>query len=225
VTEEEIRGHVDRLFDLRFYVRTWGPVWWDEWWRRLSEGAAKADLQRLIFRGRDTSFGATHRKAGFLRWRRVLKCVLRHPDLRSIAEEGWRSFQRVMIRSLRARAGKRAPELMAEEGARLRDGVQKVLVDVGGLNAERAERALEEGGEGVLLVQLYSLESLKREAAYRIQNLLHGLKNRWCVVLKPQVEDPAFEGRHFDVEIYANRIEEFWDVKLLRERLGERFQW
>jgi len=225
MTEEEIHEMVDRVFDLKFYVRTWGPMWWDEWHRRMADGPARTELQRLIFRGKSTSFGATHRTPGILRWRRVLKCVLKHPALRSIVDEGWRSFQRVEIRHFRALDGKRAPELMREEGGRLHENVKKVLTGFGRIDEAHADFILEEPKEGILWVQVYSLSSLKKEVAFRIQDLLHGLKNRWCVVIKPQIEDAAFLGRHFDIEIYANRMEEFWDINHLRDRLGDRFEW
>src|SRR5687767_11935446 len=127
MTDEEIREMVDRVFNLKFYVRTFGPTWWDAWYDRMPDGAARAELRRLIFRGNSTSFGDTHRTAGFLRWRRVLKCALKHPDLGAVVREGWQGFQRVEIRSFRALHGKHAPDAIEEEGRQLQEKVKKAL--------------------------------------------------------------------------------------------------
>lgn len=226
--EEAIRRVVEERFTLRLFVRDMGPLCWGDWLEELADPAARADLAKLILKGD----GQVTFDRGFLRWRRVVRCVRRHPALLRIVEEQVQDHKMHTLRTVLSKRRIRTPEVKSSEWKDICERLKNLLSGLGRTNTTDGcefwvvDDEVEETTHKVEICSKVGLAAFTPNLVREIQMFLKYRRNDWAVLVALGLkEDPVLRWKPRGLLITSDHLEEHWDKALLRERLGPKFPW
>jgi hypothetical protein len=226
--EEAIRRIVEEKTTLRLFVRDMGPLCWGDWLEELVDPAARADLAKLIL-DRD---GEVTFDRGVLRWRRVVRCVRRHPALERIVEEHAQDHRMHTLRIVLSKRRIRTPEVKSAEWKDLFERLKTLLSGIGRTNTPDGcefwvvSDEVEETTHKIEICSKAGLAAFTPDLVREIQTFLRYRRNEWAVLVALQLkEDPVLRWKHRGLLISSDQLEEHWDKALIRERLGLQFPW
>jgi hypothetical protein len=226
--EEAIRRLVEEKLTLRLFVRDMGPLCWGDWLEELADPAARADLARLIL-DRD---GQVTLNRGILRWRRVVRCVRRHPALQRIVEEHAQDHRMHTLRIVLSKRRIRTPDVKSAEWKDIFERLKNRLSDLGRTNTLDGcefwvvSDEVEETAHKIEICSEAGLAAFTPDLVREIQTFLRYRRNEWTVLVALHLkEDPVLRWKRRGLLISSDRLEEQWDKALLRERLGQQFPW
>ncbi len=211
-----LRQFLEKDLTLASFLETFAELNLDAWIEELGDSRAAVDLRALQrpIEGKGVE---------------ALEDIVRgHSDLHVIVERYRREQVLLFERSIRSGRAVKDREVKELEWKVLEERLHAVLARYG-MNDAFGEGDFflvdDQAGECAHKLELQNCSLLTRDLAKDVQAALAGLKHDWSLFVTLHFDKAPLKWYHPWIAIHADRIEECWDVDLLRRHLGERFRW